>query len=332
MSTSSYHSACLPVVGSRGPQSDSRDLRSALETDFEMVGDGQAMARLRLQVRRIGPHFRTVLVSGEAGTGKELVARALHRASPGASGPFIMCHASTRENGHSISSETIDFLTKRGQRGTLFLDGIGQMPLEMQAHLVGVLRRWDSVGEGLAAPQKVDIRIIASTAEDLQILMAAGRFRQELHQRIAMLEITVPPLRERTEDIPGLTMHFVNRFGRLYGKIVDGIAEEVMERLEGYRWPGNVRELEDVLWNGVLQCEGKALKVEHLPELAQSTKDTGEMMRTARLQDVVEKHVLQVLRSCAGNKVRAAELLGISRSTLYRMLEACASSTMDVTR
>jgi DNA-binding NtrC family response regulator len=324
MSIPSYPSPCRPVVGSGVSEDCLDEFRAAPEgSGCEIVGNSAAMARLRLQVRRIGPHFRTVLVSGEAGTGKELVARALHRANPNATGPFLVCRASTLEDGRSISGDTFDRLMSSDQ-GTLFLGGISEMPLQIQDHLLDVLRRGDS-WEGLGLSERPVVRIVASTREDLKVLAAAGRFRMELCQRIAMLEISVPPLRDHAEDISMLATHFVSRFARGYGRPVSGIARSAIEQLADYRWPGNVRELEGILRKGVLQCGGLTLQVEHLPAFRETCGEVGGM-RTARLQDVVEQHVLHVLKSCDGNKVRAAELLGISRSTLYRMLDACASS------
>lgn len=297
-----------------------------------MIGSGAAMQRLRLQVRRIGPHFRTVLVSGEAGTGKELAARALHNISPGAAGPFVIGHAATLDDARGEGGDADDCiarLMKLAHRGTLFIDGIGEMPLEVQGRLLRVLRRHEWAQDGLAAPQKMDLRIVASTSQDLRALVAAGRFRQELHHRIATLEISLPPLRVRMEDIEELATWSLRRFARLYGKSVDGIAEDAMERLKLHPWPGNVRELENVVRNGVLLSEGAVLNAHELPAFA-TEAETYPAGCMARLQDVVEQHVLRVLKDCAGNKLRAAEVLGISRSTLYRMLEAC--SQVDASR
>ena len=181
-----------------------------------------------------------------------------------------------------------------------------------------MLRQYES-------PQRKDLRIIASTHADLRILVSTGRFRQELHQRLATVDIALPPLRERMEDVAELARHFLGRFALLYATSVREIADEAMERMKEYRWPGNVRELESVLRKGVLQCEGEVLESRHLPlsagtgGLEASTTDTS---KSARLQDVVEQHVVRVLHDCGGNKLRAAEVLGISRSTLYRMLDA----------
>jgi DNA-binding NtrC family response regulator len=289
-----------------------------------MVGSGAAMARLRLQVRRVGPHFRTVLVSGETGTGKELVARALHGMSSAADGPFVVCSATTLDE--AVASP-IEHIVKRAYGGTLFFDEIGDLSIEAQTQLLRVMRRQEWGQRGLAAPQqKTELRMIASSGDDLRILASAGQFRPELYRQISMVEIAVPPLRERKEDIPELAMCFLASFAQESGRHVDRIADEAMKRLQAHRWPGNVREMEKVLRDAVLQCEAMLLEEQHLPALAEETSSNPRENAMARLQDVVEQHVLQVLKNCGGNKLRAAEVLGISRSTLYRMLDTCAAA------
>lgn len=179
--------------------------------------------------------------------------------------------------------------------------------------------------------QKTGLRIIASTTQDLRVLAAAGIFRQDVYHRLAMIEITLEPVRRRVEDIPALAMYFLERFRSRYEKPVAGIAQEAMERLLLHQWPGNVRELENVLHNGVLQCEDAVLGTADLSSLmGMSTASLpAEVLRPSepqmRLQDVIDRHVVRVLQECSGNKVRAAEMLGISRSTLYRMLEGCSA-------
>jgi DNA-binding NtrC family response regulator len=330
-----------PLLAKTSQKSYISALSSIEQDEFEMVGDGPAMTRLRMQIQRIGPHFRTVVVSGEAGTGKELAARALHRLSQGAAGPFVVCDAGKPSvkgfdrNRAAASPADIDRMVTTAQGGTLFFDGVSKMPMEAQTHLLRILRRQDGFQAGLAASQKMDLRMIASTREDLRVLASAGRFLQELYQRLAMVEIALAPLRERREDIPHLVMRLINRLALRFGKDIREIAENAKRRLETHSWPGNVRELESALRHGVLQCEGTVLEVGNLPELEETNREEPGMedaFGTLRLQDVVERHVQRVLKNCSGNKLRTAEMLGISRSTLYRMLEArsCADiSTMQ---
>lgn len=317
------------------------EVQPSRPNEFEIVGNSAAMQRLRLQVQRIGPHFRTVLVSGEVGSGKELVAHALHEMSQGCSGPFVTCHAAALEDSlanlseHEVDSaasgDTFDRLVKMSQRGTLFLDGISEMPLESQLRLLRILRRHE-LAQSHPEPQRPDMRMIATTSENLRILASAGRFRQDLYQRLATVEIVVPPLRARMDDLPELSKRFLDRFALLYSRTAPKVSDEAMERMMGYRWRGNVRELESVLRNSLLQIEGSALEPHHLPPLADanvSDSTTGGAGESAKLQDVVDQHVLRVLKDCRGNKLRAAEVLGISRSTLYRMLDAVAPTTLQ---
>jgi DNA-binding NtrC family response regulator len=175
----------------------------------------------------------------------------------------------------------------------------------------------------------MELRIIASTEEDLKILVSTGRFSQELYQRLATVDITLPPLRERMEDLPELARYFLERFAALYGRGVRAIADEGMEQMQKHPWPGNVSELESVLRSSVLRSEGEVLEPHHLPSFPARNRPEqaiAEVNKSVRLQDVIEQHVLRVLKDCGGNKLRAAEMLGISRSTLYRMLDAGVSA------
>jgi DNA-binding NtrC family response regulator len=285
-----------------------------------MVGDSAAMQRLRLQLRRIGPHFRTVLIQGDSGTGKQTVAYALHRMSPVVDGPFLT----------SASGNRIGYLMKLAQHGTLYFDRVDEMPLNTQDEMLEVLCRSEWAQDGLAAPRRIHPRLIVSTTQDLRALTAAGQFRHELYQRIAMVQIPAPSLAERVEDIPLLASHFLDRFARVCRKNFI-LADDAMAWLKHYTWPGNVRELRDMLEKAALQTEDGIIKAEQFPALADDLlmdreKVSGQnACEPARLQDVVEQHVRYVLKNCAGNKLRAAELLGISRSTLYRMLSACSA-------
>jgi DNA-binding NtrC family response regulator len=302
---------------------------------FEIVGYSAEIKRLRLQVRRIGPHFRTVLISGEAGTGKEQVARALHGMSHVADGPFVVCHGAALEEAITEqlteNADALGCLTKMAHRGTLFLHGIHEMPLQTQLRLLRLLRRHDST-QHHPETCKLDLRMIAATSENLKILASAGRFQQELYQRFAMVEITLPPLRARRDDIPDLAKYFMSQLAPLYRRNVPAISDEAMDRMLNYSWPGNVRELKGIVRSSLSRVEGEVLESHHLPALAEENvpSSTAEgIAESARLQDVVEHHVLRVLKDCGGNKVRAAEVLGISRSTLYRMLDASASAILQ---
>jgi len=291
-------------------------------SDTYLAGEGQATQRLRLQIERIGPHFRTVLVRGEMGTGKELVARALHARSSSADGPFVICHAIrlAETNEEEREDLLVRSLLERTRGGTLFLDGVEEMSPDAQGLLLRMLEH------------RSGSRMIASTCQDLRAMAASGAFRHDLYHRLTMVEILLDPLRKRPEDIPALATHFLEKFSSQYEKSIDGLAHDAMQKLLSYAWPGNVRELENVIHNGVLQCDDTVLGVADLSSLVDLsvTVESTELQRAdaaIRLQDVIDRHVLRVLRECSGNKVRAAEMLGISRSTLYRMLEGCSAQT-----
>ena len=296
---------------------------------YDLIGESDATRRLRTQIDRIGPHFRTVLVQGEMGTGKELVARALHARGRGAAGPFTICHG-------AALAEAVDGEYSRGgedsggagspwqllcaaRSGTVFVDGVDDMPLRAQSRLLDLLSAWSHVR---ATP-----RMIAATGQSLKKMTGTGRFRSDLYHRLATIEIAIEPLRRRRDDIPALAAYLVRRFASLYSKGTIAIADDVLERLGQYDWLGNVREMENVLRNAVLECDGGTVETRHLGTMIElgepfyAAESPREFETVAKLQDVVEQHVRHVLRTCSGNKVRAADMLGISRSTLYRMLD-----------
>jgi DNA-binding NtrC family response regulator len=223
-------------------------------------------------------------------------------------------------------TDDVGRLMGRSVRGTLFLDRISDLPLEGQGRLLRALTQHELTQSRLYMSGRMDLRIIASTCEDVKILVSTGRFSHELYQRLATVDIVLPPLRERMEDLPELARYFLERFPRLYGKGVCEIADEAMERMQKHLWPGNVSELERVLRDGVLRSKGGVLEPHHLPPFADASEPEQSPGRSVRLQDVVEQHVLRVLKACGGNKLRASEMLGISRSTLYRMLDAGVST------
>lgn len=276
--------------------------RSSEHSEWEMVGNGPAISRLRLQIQRIAPHFRTALITGEPGTGKELVARGLHRLSPAAAGPFVVypCKGTGTDLDHSV---------RMADGGTLFLDRISNATPEDQAKLLGVLRRQDT-------PRLLNVRIIASTCEDLKVQTLSGRLSQQLQQRLTTVEIAVPPLRARPEDLRELVTCLLRR-----GAAIHRVSGDAIKLLEAHSWPGNVTELETVLHQAAMRSGGGVIEAWHLPDLIKTQREALLVDEPMRLQDVMEQHVLRVLKVCAGNKLRTAEMLGVSRSTLYRMLD-----------
>jgi DNA-binding NtrC family response regulator len=283
----------------------------------EMIGESAAMGRLRTQVRRLGPHFRTVLLRGEAGTGKELVARALHGFSSHASGPFAVFRCAMSDVDETLADGRMAQALKGSHRGTLYFDKVCGLSAIEQGGLLEALRRRDRA-RGPILIHGLEARIIASTGEDLRIRVATGRFHEELYRRLATVEIELPALRDRTDDIEALAEYFLCRHTGLSSRQIEKLSTEALERMRGYAWPGNVEELEQRVRSALLGTHGESFELAR-PLLA---AEKVEAVVPARLHEVVEQHVFQVLKDCLGNKVKAAEVLGISRSTLYRMLDA----------
>ena len=256
------------------------------------AGESAFAERLRVQVRRIAPHFKTVTLIGEPGCGKSDVARELHRLSPMADGPFICC---TAEEFASGAVEEVRF-------GTLYLKHVGALPAAAQDQLLLRLHKLDSRGN--------DARLIVANDAPLRGFVASGRMRQELYTRVAAIEIRVASLRERLEDIPLMTAELT-------------VHEDVHTRFREHGWPGNLRELRDLLGQAYLISGGSCIELSHLPGFVAAPRHTEfHEPAEARLEIVMKRHVVDVLERCSGNKLRAAEMLGISRSTLYRMLDS----------
>ncbi len=302
-----------------------------------MVGRSSALQLLFEQIRMFSPYFRTLLISGETGTGKELVARALHAQSPGRRAHFVACNCAAIADGVSESElfghERGSFtgatrdrlgLFEYAQGGTVFLDEVGDLSMTMQAKLLRVLqtREIQRVGSPQSIP--VDVRVISATNRDLRAMVEEKTFREDLYYRLSMIEVRVPPMRERKEDGPLLQEHFRKLFNAQYGKSILAFTPEAQQILAKHSWPGNVRELEAVIGKACLVSEDDVIGVEDLP----ASFSRVSMPANAPLTDnltlawIERRHAKQVLDHASGNKARAAELLGISRATLYRLLRA----------
>jgi DNA-binding NtrC family response regulator len=323
-----------------------------------LLGESAAVRRLRSQIQRIAPYFRVALVRGEAGTGKQLVARAIHGLSTAAEGPFVIADAallakSIADPGSSQLQPTksVDSLLQTAQGGTLYLDGVGALPYPLQSgllqflniseerrpqHLTGSnsLRNYAS-----PHPGPPDIRILAGSHLDLRVLSAIGQFRSDLYARLSAVEIFVPPLSQRTEDIPELAAGLLRRYAERTGQATKSLSTVAAAHLRNHPWPGNLSDLNRLVTQAAAQAEGTWIELQHLlsPDAPPALRDSGQIVphspvqtpKIARLQDVIQQHVLDVLNRCGGNKLRAAELLGISRSTLYRMLDAASGLTIE---
>jgi DNA-binding NtrC family response regulator len=315
------------------------------QLDPVLLGDSVAIRRLRSQIQRIAPYFRTALIRGETGSGKQLVARAIHALSPGADGPFIVANASALaesiakgETLRSASSTIAASMLGSAHGGTLYLDSIGELPFALQAALFRFIRACEERRNLLppasrSGPARIDIRILASSDRDLRILSAIGQFRQDLYARLSAVEILVPPLCQRVEDIPILAAWLLRRIADETGRGPKLLAKSTLAQLQERLWPNNLRELERVVAQAAALAEGALVEPRHLLALVEPAS-AGPVRPPAihieRLHDVIQQHVLDVLTRCGGNKLRAAELLGISRSTLYRMLDASSVSTRSL--
>jgi DNA-binding NtrC family response regulator len=325
--------------------------RNTLELDLKLldackfegiVGHSPVMLEVFAKIRRVAPHFRNVLVSGATGTGKELVARALQRLSPFGSGPFALCNCSAIVE-TLVESELFGYvrgaftgatqdkigLFEYANRGTVFLDEVGELSLGAQGKLLRVLQNNEVQRVGAPAPRKVDVRVIAATNRDLRSLVNHGRFREDLYYRLAMVEISVPPLVERREDLALLTRHFIAFFSAQYKKPVTGLTRRAQKRMATYSWPGNVRELENVIGNACMMVEGTVIDIADLPEsLRRWTGETpGPEAGLIPLHEAQRSHVMHVLARVGGNKSHAAEILGISRTTIYELLSQRKEAT-----
>jgi DNA-binding NtrC family response regulator len=312
------------------------DQESVDAFQFEgMVGRSPLMMEVFAKIRRIAPHFRTVLVTGATGTGKELAALALHRHSPAARGQFVVCNCSTLvENlveselfGHVRGAFTGAIQDKPGlfehaDGGTILLDEIGELSPAAQAKILRVLQNRQVQRVGSLAPRNIDVRVVAATHRNLKAMVREGQFREDLFYRLAVVEITLPPLANRREDLPLLERYFIEKFAAEYKRPIAGLVRRAQTRLATYPWPGNIRELENVIGNACMMVDGTLIDIADLPERFRGPLTAEALMddKFLSLEEVQRRHVIQVLEGVGGNKVRAAEILGISRATIYQLL------------
>src|SRR5690554_2132132 len=310
-----------------------------------MIGGSSSMRQLFALLRQIAPAEGPVLITGESGVGKELVARALHNESPRRDKPFVAINcggipASLLESelfGHAAGAFTGADKARQGlfaaaDGGTVLLDEIGEMPLEMQSSLLRTLQDGRVRPVGSHREQELDVRIIAATNRQLTEEISAGRFREDLYYRLETFSVEVPPLRRRGGDVERLITHYLRQLNLRREQPVEGISAEAMTRLKAYPFPGNVRELANMIERAVTFCTGRQIDVEHLPERVQAITITA-LDQDSRWQppladgqlvplEIIEQdYIRYVLQQVDGNKRRAAEILGIGRRTLYRWLE-----------
>jgi len=324
----------------------SSTLENELLENFQfegIIGRSPLMLDLFSKIRRVAPHFRSVLITGPTGAGKELVAKALHQLS-GSGKRFVAVNCSSITEslaeselfGHVKGSFTGANQDKVGifeyaDGGTAMLDEIGEMPLPMQAKLLRVLQNHEVQRVGSPAVTKVDVRVVAATNRDLHEMSRQGKFREDLYFRLSAVELKVPSLAERPEDLPLLERHFLKAFSAQYNKPVSGLTRRAQTVLARYPWPGNIRELQNVIEHACMMAESDVIDVRDLPERVQNQAAAADadyevLMSIDQLE---RRHAQRVLDHVGGNKVRAAEILGISRTHLYQLLKESAEKQKE---
>jgi len=300
-----------------------------------IVGRSPLMLEVYAKIRRIAPHFRTVMVTGATGTGKELVAKALHRLSPASRGPFVVCNCSALVD-NLVESELFGYVRgaftgatqdkvgmfEHADGGTIFMDEIGELAPAAQAKLLRVLQNRQVQRVGSLTARNIDVRVIAATHRNLKTMVREGQFREDLYYRLAVVEIPLPVLASRREDLPLLERYFIEKFSSEYKKPIVGVVRRAQTRLATYPWPGNVRELENVIGNACMMADGNLIDIHDLPERFRGSMndDSGGEETFLSLDELQRRHVLRVLEGVGGNKARAAEVLGIGRATIYQIL------------
>lgn len=325
---------------------ENRNLREQLELESELIGNGPYMAELKTRIARIAPTDATVLIRGESGVGKELVARAMHFGSSRRSGPFVCMNCAALSEslleselfGHEKGSFTGAVGRKIGKfeqahRGSIFLDEVGEMTPAVQAKFLRILEGhpFDRVGGG--SPISVDVRVIAATNRDLEKAVEQGTFRNDLYYRLHVVELRVRPLREHPEDISDLARFFLERYTRKTGRNIRGFSPEALRALREYEWPGNIRELQNTIERAVILGLGDQVDLEDLQLSRLGGGATKASRKTSAglaappvpkeisLEDLERRHILAILESTGWNKSQAALILGIERSTLDRKLK-----------
>lgn len=302
-----------------------------------IVARSEAMATVFDLVDRVSDYKTTVLITGESGTGKELIAKAIHSAGPRRDGPMVAINCGGLP-GNLLESELFGYrkgaftdavrdkpgFFEQADRGTIFLDEIGELPQPLQVKLLRVLQEEELTPLGSTSPRKIDVRLITATSKDLEEEVRAGRFRDDLFYRVNVMRIHLPPLRERRGDIPLLVGYFIDQFNEKLGKNLEGTTSEAMPMLMGYHWPGNVRELENVIERAVLLAKGRWLTPAEMPPVLVSRhprpvcdSDPPETLSIKKASRLMERDLIRkALELTGGNRSQAARVLEISRPML----------------
>ena len=326
----------------RGAAFTSRGKDPVLCSTWDLVGISPAMMAIHQTIASVAPSDAGVFIVGESGTGKELVARALHTCSRRSTRPFLAVNCAALphdilENelfGHERGAFTGALNQKAGcfelaSGGSLFLDEIGEMTSETQAKLLRVIEQQTFRRLGGKQEIRVDVRVIAATNRDVERSLEEGTLRHDLYYRLSVVEMILPPLRERTEDIPLLVSHFVQTFGMKYGKRSSSVSPECLEFLQAYAWPGNVRELRNAIERAVVICDRGHVDTKHLPDKILKAQRALTHIRIpigSSVEEAEKKLILETLASVGNNKAKAARILGVSRKTLHNKLHIFADA------
>ena len=298
-----------------------------------ILTESHAMRNVMAVIDRAAVHDTPVLLIGESGTGKELLARELHKKSPRAMGPFVAVNCSAipetlleselfghRRGAFTDARDDRPGLFQSARCGTILLDEIGDMAAALQGKLLRVLQQKEVHPLGAPAPVPVDVRIVTATHRDLTTLVNEGRFRQDLLYRINVIEVRVPPLRERSDDLAPLVRHLLDKLAAKLRKPECSVSAQAMAVIRRHSWPGNVRELENAIERALVLGLGTVIDVEDLPDSLRNPVRSSSGGIARRLADVERDHIVRTLRAVDGNKAAAARSLGVNRKTLYRKL------------
>ena len=302
------------------------------ESPFEFIGRSKQLRDILALIQKVAPTDSPVFIQGESGTGKELVANTVWHFSTRKDAPFIALNcASLSENlieseifGHEKGAFTSAYQMKHGlvevaDKGTLFLDEIGEMPVGLQAKLLRFLDSGEFRRVGGNKTLSVDVRMIAATNKDLTGMIKTEKFREDLYYRLNVINLTIPALRERKEDIAELSRHFLKKYAKKLSKAITDFTPEALELLAGYHWPGNVRELENVVERAVILCESDRIGADDLS--IPSSAKAAELGANPSLEEMEKAYILRVLKEAGNNQSKASQLLGIDRKTLYLKLK-----------